>query len=326
MNTKNTRKKILIIRFSSIGDIVLTTPVLRCLKEQQTEVEIHYLTKKSFVDLVAHNPHVDAVFSFEKDLNEVLPALLNEQYDWVIDLHNNLRSRIITSRLKTKVKRFNKLNISKWLLVNFKLNLLPKIHVVDRYLETLRSLNVKDDKKGLEFYFPPNTILPEQLHHKNYLALVIGGTHQTKKFPVDKLISLCNSTDKLVVLLGAKGELEDAQKIISNTKQNIINFCGQLSLFESAKVIEYAELVITNDTGLMHIAAAFQKKIISIWGNTVPELGMYPLLQKKEENIIVEMKGLPCRPCSKIGFSKCPKGHFNCMNRIDEKSILIHIE
>ena len=325
MDKKNSISKILIIRFSSIGDIVLTTPVMRCIKKYSSNIQLHFVTKKSFIDLLAHNPHVDSVFGFENSINELVPSLRKENYDVIIDLHNNIRSRLLAWQLHARVIRFDKLNLRKWLLVNVKINLLPNIHVVDRYLNTLQVLGIPVDGEGLEFYYPSEVSLPKRLVGKEYIALVIGGTHQTKKYPVHKLISLCTSSNKTFVLLGGKSEVAEAETITGKTGENVINMCGKLSLFESAKVVENAELVITNDTGLMHIASAFQKRIISIWGNTVPALGMYPYVQSNQQNIIVEVKDLSCRPCSKIGFSQCPQGHFKCMNLIDDNQLVKHI-
>jgi ADP-heptose:LPS heptosyltransferase len=320
--------KILILRFSSIGDIVLTSPVVRCLKQQLKNSEIHFFTKKSFVSLVQNNQNIDKVFSFEKEVNEVLPELKKENYDWVIDLHHNLRSMQVKRALGKPSKSFNKLNIEKWLLVNFKINTLPKKHIVDRYFETIIHLGVKNDLKGLDFFInAENEIDISSLSkefHNGYLAFVIGAKHNTKKLPVEKIISICKKLNCPVVLIGGKEDFEVGKEIearVKNQESRILNTCGNFNLQQSASLIKQAERVITHDTGMMHIAAAFQKNIISVWGNTVPEFGMYPYMPGKESQI-VEVKNLSCRPCSKIGFEKCPKGHFKCMNEIDEAAFI----
>ncbi len=318
--------KILILRFSSIGDIVLTSPVVRCLKQQLKNSEIHYLTKKSFVSVVENNPNIDKVFSFEKDISEVLPELKKENYDCVIDLHHNLRSMQVKRALGKPSKSFNKLNIEKWLLVNLKINRLPDKHIVERYFETVAHIGVKNDLKGLNFFIDVKdeidiSSLPKEFS-TGYIALVIGAKHNTKKLPTEKIISICKKINRPVVLIGGKEDLETGEKITSQISTTF-NACGKYNLQQSASLIKQAEKVITHDTGMMHIAAAFQKNIISIWGNTVPEFGMYPYMPGNEANSqIVEVENISCRPCSKIGFEKCPKGHFKCMNEIDETAFI----
>ena len=320
--------KILILRFSSIGDIVLTSPVVRCLKQQLNNSEIHFLTKKSFASIVENNPNVDKVFSFEKNVDEVLQELQKENYDWVIDLHHNLRSMQVKRALGKPSKSFNKLNIEKWLLVNLKINCLPKKHIVDRYFETVSHLGVKNDLKGLDFFIDAkNEVAISSLakeYQNGFIAFVIGAKHNTKKLPDEKIISICKKLNRPVILIGGKEDFETGEKIEANVKKQeprIINACGNYNLQQSASLIKQSEKVITHDTGMMHIAAAFQKNIISVWGSTVPEFGMYPYMPGKESKI-VEVKNLSCRPCSKIGFEKCPKGHFKCMNEIDENLCL----
>ena len=321
-------KKILIIRFSSIGDIVLTTPVVRCLKKQIPGVEIHFLTKHQYVSLLAGNPYIDKIIPLNEHLKEVLPVLKIEKYDYIIDLHKNLRTLLVKLYLfNTPNKSFQKLNIQKWWLVNFKINKLPKIHIVDRYLETAKCLGIKNDFEGLDYFISKEDIVQISTlplaHQNGYIALVIGSLHYTKQLQEDKLISLCRKICKPIILLGGKGDYEKGEMIRTAIGENIFNACGIFNINQSASLIKMSEKVITSDTGLMHIAAAFRKEIISVWGNTVPAFGMYPYLPKGEEfkSKIFEITGLSCRPCSKLGFGKCPKGHFKCMNLMDENAI-----
>ncbi|MBI9037958.1 MAG: glycosyltransferase family 9 protein [Bacteroidales bacterium] len=321
-------KKILVIRFSSIGDIVLTSPIVRCLKNQIMDCELHFLTKKAFVSIVENNPNIDKVHSIEKDVNEIIPQLYKEGFDFVVDLHNNIRTYLVKKKLKKPSASFNKLNIQKWILVNFKRNFLPDIHIVDRYFQAIKSLGIKNDNKGLDFFIDENnkierSQLPET-HRNGFVGFVIGGKHSTKMLPEDKIISICKKIDKPIILLGGPEDFEKGEIIQKNFGDKVYNSCGKYSINQSASLIFLSEKVITNDTGLMHIAAAYKKKIVSVWGNTVPAFGMYPYLPEvvKENSLIVEVKNLNCRPCSKIGFKKCPKKHFKCMNLIDEEKIV----
>ncbi len=311
-------KKILVLRFSSIGDIVLTSPVLRCIKIQ-TGAELHFLTKEPFRELLSHSPYVDRVFTFQQKIREVLPALKAEKYDMVIDLHHNLRSFALKSALRRPASSFPKLNLKKWLLVHTGIHVLPDVHIVDRYLAAAAPLQVVNDGLGLDYFLPPAeeekalTFIRQQVPGP-FIALVTGAAHATKRLPEHRLLELCRLLREPLVLLGGPDEASQGQRIAAAAGQHVVNACGQLSLHQSAALLKHARLVITHDTGLMHIAAAFNKRIISLWGNTVPEFGMYPYSPKGgNQHTLLEVHGLSCRPCSKIGFGKCPRGHFRCM-------------
>lgn len=310
--------KILVVRFSSIGDIVLTTPVVRMLKTQ-LNTEVHFLTKAPFVSLFKNNPYVDSVFQIDKSINEVISDLKKENYDYVIDLHSNLRTQILKLKLGVSTKSFNKLNWEKFLLTNFKTNILPDVHIVDRYLDTVKFLGITNDNKGLDFFLSDADKVDLAESPKDYIAFVIGGQHATKILPTAKIISICKKLNKAVLLIGGPDDKARGDEI--SKASGAINTCGDHSLLQSAFLIKNSAYVISHDTGMMHIAAAFKKKIYSVWGNTIPEFGMYPYLSDKNSKMI-EVQNLSCRPCSKIGFDKCPKGHFKCMQEIDENQFL----
>ena len=311
--------KILVVRFSSIGDIVLTTPVVRILKKQ-LNAQVHFLTKSTYITLLKNNPYIDSVYQIEQSINEVIADLKKENYDCIIDLHNNLRTQILKFRLGAPSRSFNKLNIEKFMLTSFKMDSLPNIHIVDRYLDAVTNLGVENDNEGLDFFLSAADKVDLSLFPKDYIAFVIGGQHATKILPNNKIVSIIKKAEKPVLLIGGPEDVARGEQIISQT-ENTINTCGEYSLLQSAFLIQQAHSVITHDTGMMHIAAAFKKKIYSVWGNTIPAFGMHPY--KVDENSeIIEVKGLNCRPCSKIGYDKCPKGHFKCMQEIDEKLFL----
>ena len=314
-------KKILIIRFSSIGDIVLTTPVIRCVKKQFPDAEVHYVTKEVFKNILIHNPYIDKVHTFKEDISELYEPLKAENFDVVIDLHKNLRSLRLKQKLKAKNYSFDKLNLQKFLAVNFKqINKLPNKHIVDRYFDTVAPLGIKSDGKGLDHFMHQNdrvdvsSLLTDHLQ-KTFVALVVGGSYFTKKIPLNKLSEICKNSKLPIIVLGGKEDKPVGDEL-QNQFPQLINTCGQYTINQSASIIEQAEWVVSSDTGLMHIAAAYNKKIISMWGNTIPEFGMSPYLPNLE-NKILEVKNLSCRPCSKLGYKKCPKGHFKCMNDLD---------
>ena len=313
-------KKILIIRFSSIGDIVLTSPVVRCVKQQIPGAEIHFITKKFFSDLIEFNPHIDKKIYLQDKVSETIKHLRNQKYDLVIDLHKSIRSKLITTALRIKTISFDKLNYKKWLLVRFKKNTLPYKHIVDRYFDELKKINVFNDNKGLELF--TNDVTLPLLPFKNYIAFVIGAKHETKKLPSEKIIEIIKQLNGNIVLVGGKEDEKTGEIIRNSFPEKIFNGCGRYSVLQSALVISHADVVITHDTGMMHIAAAFKKKIVSIWGNTVPEFGMFPYMPGAENySVIAEVKNLYCRPCSKLGYEKCPEKHFRCMYSQDENAI-----
>lgn len=319
-------KKILIIRFSSIGDIVLTSPVPRILKQQFPELEIHYISKVAFKNTLLHNPYISKLHLLHSDnQKDIINTLKSENFDFIIDLQRNHKSFQILKQLKKPYKRLKKLNIKKWLYVQFKWNLLPEKHIVDRYIETADALGIINDKKGLDYFLSAQEDEFGQNFQKKmgkYTAIAIGAAHNTKQIPVHKIIEIIHQNPtSTFILLGGKEDKIKGNEIAEKFPQ-CHNFAGQYSLNESAALIKYSHCVIAGDTGLMHIAAAFQKKIFSLWGNTVPAFGMYPYMPlHSEKNRIIENKEIKCRPCSKLGKKKCPKGHFNCMNQLDVASI-----
>jgi ADP-heptose:LPS heptosyltransferase len=329
--------KILIIRFSSIGDIVLTTPVIRGLKQQVPGSEIHFLTKSAYLQILSSNPYIDKIHYLEQSLQAVITELKRENFDFVIDLHHNIRSMKVKDALKVKSYSFDKLNVRKWIYTSFKWNLLPDLHIVDRYMETVATLGVKNDGAGLDYFIAKEDFINESdlptSHQAGYVGIVIGAALNTKKYPFHHVKKLCELLDHPIVLLGGLEDADEGDRIAASDKIKIYNACGKFGLNESADLVRRAKLIVTNDTGLMHIAAAYKRPVISLWGNTVPEFGMYPYygknyLERSAGNgkglpyDILEIKKLRCRPCSKIGYDACPLGHFKCMEKINPQQVV----
>ena len=321
--------KFLIIRLSSIGDIVLTTPVIRCLKQQVEDAEIHFVIKEKHFSVLKANPWITKIHTLDGKLSDLIGRLEEEQFDYIIDLHQNFRSNRIKGRLKIPAFSFNKLNLQKWLIVNFKINRLPDQHIVERYLKTVTVFDVVNDNKGLDYFIPEDeefdfSNLPPHFND-GYIAWVIAGTYFTKKLPSEKIIEVCRKIDKPVILLGGRNEKAEGGRMAALFPEKVVDLCGETTLNESADIVRKSRLVLTNDTGLMHIAAAFRKKILSFWGNTIPEMGMSPYMPDKGSQIL-EVKGLKCRPCSKLGYDNCPKKHFKCMMNLDINEVVQWIE
>lgn len=321
--------KVLVIRFSSIGDIVLTTPVVRCLKQKYPEAEVHYLTKQAYGPMLINNPFVDKIFYLQDNLAEVVELLKKEKYDHVVDLHNNVRTLRVKKALKVKnTYAFPKLNLKKWLLVNLKVNMMPDKSIVERYFEAVRPMDVLNDGKGLDYFLPEEKRLTNKdipmSHWGGFVGCVIGGSYNTKKLPVAQWKKFCELVPYPVMLLGGPEDKHEGLEIAEQDPIKIYNSCGKFNLNESAELVKYAKVIVSNDTGLMHIAAAFQKPIISLWGNTSPEMGMFPYYgynnlkdRVPSQLVLMENKTISCHPCSKLGYNRCPKGHFKCMNELD---------
>ena len=314
--------KILVIRFSSMGDIIYTTPVVRCIKKQLSGAEVHFLTKPAFKYIYENNPYVDKLLLLKPTLGETIKEIKAEHYDYIIDLHNNLRTALIKLNTGVKSSTYKKQRLRKWLSLKFNLKLVAPTHLVERYMQTVTFLGVKNDNTPIDYYIKAdhqlNKLLPPS-HQNNFVAFVIGATHFTKRLPNYKIINICKGLNLPVVLLGGTDVKANGDEITSKTT-NVYNACGITTLDESVFLVSKAKSIIGFDTGLTHIAEAFSKPIASVWGGTVPELlGVQPYMVK---DVLVAGIELPCRPCSKFGLEKCPLGHFKCMNDMPEAPII----
>ena len=311
--------KILITRFSSIGDIVLTFPILRCLKTQVPSSEIHYATKIQFKELVTASEYIDRQYFLENSLKDLIKELRKENYDVIIDLHNNLRTHQISSALGLKTLSFQKLNFKKWLLVNLKVNKMPNLHLVDRYFQAVKTLGVVNDAKSNTFFISTENEIEIKkqfnLSPKSYIAVVIGAQFATKRIPLYKLIEILSGINYPMVLIGGKTDKNVADELCKNlVEKEIYSACGDFNILQSASIVKQSKGVLTNDTGMMHIASCFSLPITTVWGNTSSAFGMSVYNPENNPEIFnFEVQDLACRPCSKIGFQRCPKGHFKCM-------------
>lgn len=318
--------KILVARFSSIGDIVLTSPIVRCIYHQIPHAEIHFITKRSFESIVATNPFIQKTWTIDESIDELITQLKAEEFDFLVDLHNNIRTKSLIRKLGVPHASFPKLHLEKWLLVNFKKAMKTNVHVVERYFKAVEKLHVENDNLPCDFFLQADDEIEVDslgVESKNFVAFAIGAQFTTKRMPISKMIEVVSQIQHPVVLAGGPMDNETAENIVTALpNQLIVNACGKFSLQQSASIVKQASVLLTHDTGLMHIASAFQIPIVSVWGNTVPALGMYPYYPQKENGFSIhEVADLNCRPCSKIGFKSCPKKHFNCMNLQNAKAI-----
>jgi heptosyltransferase-2 len=321
--------RLLFIRFSSIGDIVLATPAIRCAKQQIPGVSIHFLTKSSMKAVTIGNPYIDQFHYFDKDLKATLNELKQYQFDYIIDMHKNFRSLRIQKALGVPVLAYHKLSLQKFLLTKLHLNFMPKRHITDRSLDALISLGVVNDGKGLDYFIPPSTALkPNALppsFQSGYIAMVIGASYASKKLPIPELQQLCHKIPYPIVLVGGKEDQAEGAAVAAVNPIKIFNACGAFNLQESALLVKQAKTVIAHDTGFLYIACAFHKKTVAIWGATSPALQVEPYYPVKADAMPVQSEmyynaivpNLPCQPCSNYGTNQCPQGHFACMKKQD---------
>lgn len=308
------RLRILLIRFSSIGDIVLTTPIIRCLHEQ-LDADVDFLTKKKFKDLLHNNPKINKIYFPGEDFNQLICRLKENKYDYIVDLQNNIRSFKIRSGLGIKSFTYSKNRFKRFMLLKFGVDA-QKNHVVDRYFRSITELKVTNDEKGIDFYTnkAPNFNLKQ-----DYISWVIGGTYESKRLSPKQISEVISKLDFPVCLLGSKTEKSISSEILKLSQSHTIyDFCGETSIEESAFLISKSILVLSNDTGMMHIASAYDIPIISFWGCTKPSLGFYPY---KANNKSVELiTPLSKKPCSKHG-KKCNFKKEGCIKEISPEKI-----
>ena len=310
--------RLLFIRFSAIGDIVLASAAFRCAKQQLPNVEIHLLTKRSMKAVTEANPYIDQFHYFDSDLAATIEELKGYSFDYIVDLHKNLRSFRIRLALGVPVLAYNKLSVEKFLLTKFQINRMPDRHISLRSVDALAPLGVVYDGKGLDYFIPAGTQVPA-LFSQGYVALVIGASYATKKLPLDSLKQLVKLIPHPIVLIGGPEEKVEGAELAALDPDRIINTCGTYSLHESAALVRDARLVISHDTGMLYIACAFEKNVIAIWGATSPALQVEPFMPENSKTRVFQaiVPNLTCQPCSNFGTKTCPKGHFNCMNQQD---------
>ncbi|MBM2841387.1 MAG: hypothetical protein HW412_1915 [Bacteroidetes bacterium] len=324
---------------SSVGDIILSSLLLRVLHKRFPECSIDFLVKAAYGDLVRFNPHVSRVIEFPDDggiheLRRIRETVRATHYDLIIDIHDNLRSRYLCFGFPNVV-RIRKRKIARFLLVKTKWNVYEFFggapSVAGRYLEAVRGLGVENDGNGLEVFIPPTAlaraekILEDAGIGKSGVVIGIcpAARHQNKMWLKERFAETASTLSrehKATVLLFGSGKEEESrcEQVKAAMTQNsadlrVLNLADKLSLPETAAMMDRCSVIITNDSGLMHLAAARKRKVVAIFGPTVRELGFFPY---GTTSTVIEDISLSCRPCTHIGLPECPKGHFKCMMNI----------
>lgn len=335
--------KTLVLRLSSIGDIILSSPMLRVLRKSAgNTARIDFVVRKEYAELVRYSHHLSIVHEYDiatgyKGLQDLALQLRAEKYDLVIDIHDSIRTKLLRAACKAKnVVVIDKRKFERWLLVNLKRNAYnDNLTVAERYIESLEEYGIKNDDKGLEIFIPDSTLFEisgkmgklKLNQFEKVIGICPGSKHFTKRWQKEKFAEvgarIAKEFNAKILLFGGEGEQEDCTFVRNEiarrvSEQSVSNFAGEYSLLESAAALEFCDVVVTNDSGLMHLAAAKQKKIVAIFGSTVKEFGFAPY---GTESVVIENNNLDCRPCTHIGKKECPKGHFKCMEEIGAEEV-----
>jgi len=323
-------KKILIIRLGAMGDVLLTSLLLRNLKRRFPNADIDFLVKETYTSLVSSNPNVKNVIPLKvqagfSDLLQAGREIRNHQYDAVINLQNNFRSCFIARFSKApNRKRYRLGRWTRFLLVKLNMNLLRNVKPVPlRMLDTIREWSVQDDGLGLDLFISDKikkhieTRLQKMGVDKkeSLIAMAPGASRETKRWLQRRFVETGRYFQKKkyrIILVGGKEDQNICSFIRQKLDHRPVNLAGECSLEETAAALQQADLLITNDSGIMHMAAALGKPVAAIFGPTSEHLGFFPFRTK----FMVVEKFLKCRPCSYHGTKKCPKKHFRCMKEI----------
>ena len=334
-------RNILIVRFSSIGDIVLTTPLVRAVRRRFPDARIDFVTKREFAELTQTNPHITTVYPYDartgiRGIFALARQLRTQRYDLFIDLHKNFRThclRFLTN--PAQITTFAKQIVNRTLLVRMGINRYGKIlPVPERYLKPLHGFGVVNDDQGLEL-FPTtadrshvNTIFEQEHLAEGELVIGFGPitAHPLKQWPVERFIELGQQLVQCygarILLFGGTRDRQQVQRIAEQIPNAPIVLCDRLSLLETAAAVQRCDLFLGNDTGIVHIAAAMQRKVIVLYGPTVEEFGFYPY----RTQALALCKALPCRPCTHTGKGTCRLKTHACMSEITTAEVIEAVE
>ncbi len=326
-------QKVLIIRLSSIGDVVLASPFIRVLRARFPKAQIDFLVKSEYAELVRFNHHLSSVIELKtpdfSELGALRKKIRRERYDAIFDLHNSLRSRYLRTYSGARtVSVVDKRVFERFVLIKFKRNLYKNAApIAERYFETAHRSDVKDDGKGLEIFVPDETLsavssimAKHRLDQYNtVLGMAPAAEHATKMWPGERFAEVALEAARVhqakIFIFGGQEDTKRCEEIAglvnsSAGMEAAVSFAGRLSLLETAAALDFCDVVVCNDTGIMHLAAARQRNVVALFGPTVKEFGFFPYGTHAR---VIEQNGLPCRPCTHIGSELCPQRHFRCM-------------
>lgn len=328
--------KYLILQTAFYGDVILTLPVVQLLKEKFPDAAVDFMCIPETAEILRNNPLINEVIVYDKKnsglngLWEIMKKIRSIKYDAVISPHRSFRSALICFLSASGVTvTFDKSSLS--FLYDKRISYKKELHEIQRNISLLNPLEISESKiiRPEIFFSERETRRIDCLFYEHniktgekFIVISPGSVWFTKRFPENKFINLCNllcGSNIRIFLAGSKKDKSISDFIVNNSKnKNLINVTGKLSILESAELIRRAALLVSNDSAPLHIANSLCTDVYAIFGATVPSFGFYPY---RENDLVFEINGLKCRPCSIHGGNKCPVSTFECMNNIDEKII-----
>lgn len=324
-------KCLLLVRFSSIGDVLLTTPLVRALKARHPDVRLVFVTKRAMAPLVADNPHLSEVVALEpgervRSLARRLAALEPTRG---LDLHGSLRTRALRLLVRCPWHGYSKRKFARGVLVSTKIDLYgTPVPVAERYFEAARGLDVRPDGAPPQFFLGPAAtawarqwLAGHGISDRPRAVLAPGAAHFTKRWPLDRWRATAERLRDRGFSLVTVGGAED-HPLGEALAPFAVNAAGRTSLQQTGALLAAARLVVSGDTGVMHMATGVATPVVALFGPTVRQFGFFPYQARAE----VLERPLDCRPCSVMGGARCPMGHHRCLVAIEPDDVVGAVE
>jgi len=317
---------LLLVRFSSIGDVLLTTPLVRALRARHPDAELVFVTKQAMAPLVADNPHLSRVVTLApgESVRALARRLAALHPTRGLDLHGSLRSAALRLLVRCPWRGYSKRKLARGVLVSTKIDLyFHRVPVAERYFEAARGLGVRPDGGPPEFFLAAAArervaqwIGARGLDARPLAVLAPGAAHFTKRWPHERWLALAQRLRDQGYALLSVGGPEDraaAEALVPLVE----NAAGAFTLQETGAALARARVAITGDTGVMHMATGVGTPVVALFGPTVEQFGFFPYSAKAT----VLERGLDCRPCSTMGGPSCPMGHHRCLRDIGPDAV-----
>ncbi|HVX88146.1 MAG TPA: glycosyltransferase family 9 protein [Gemmatimonadales bacterium] len=325
-----TPPRILLVRFSSMGDILLTSALVRALRARHPDAHIAFLIKAQFAPLVSESPRLTEVLTY-RDGDPLLPLareLRARKFTHLMDLHGSLRSRALHWLVPGRWREYSKRRVAREILIRLKKNVYrDTTPEAERFFDAADGLDVRPDGKGLEFYVSDAArakvdawLAAKGLAARHFTLLGPGAAHFSKRWPPEywtELAARLARSGKAIVVTGGRAEREVGDAITAAARaanRDIVaeNSAGEFALQETGALLQRADALAVGDTGVMHMATAVGTPIVTMMGPTVGPFGFYPY----RANATVLERDLYCRPCTPFGGPTCPEGHHRCLRDI----------
>ncbi len=333
--------RVLVIRLGSLGDVVYVNGVMTALGMSVPGVVVDVVTKEAYAELLSCHPQLGRLIGFDglklhrgvTGLVRFVGQLRQTQYDWAFDLHANFRSRIFTAASRARNKRRYNKGVWERRVAVWKRKPVLCLSVLERYLEPLRPLGVRDLPDVRIHLSHENRqqalklLRTDHVHNRpRLIALAPGARTETKRWPEERFAQVARMiTGRLggqVVIVGDDVDRPLAERVVVETGGCAQSLAGQTTLAELAACLEQCDLLVSNDSGPMHVAAAVGTPVVALFGPTVEGFGFVPPGDRHR----ILSRDLLCRPCSLHGSRRCPQKHFRCMREIGVEDVFREVQ